>query len=105
MAESTTATVTAVAVSLLLILPVAMSSELFRCTKPELGSCYCGKTTYDRQELYAVNCTGTELTMKQSLDVLMNLPNETEVSQRQTLNCVLAQANHKPILVIFLPLT
>lgn len=82
MAESTVATaVKAVAVTvvvLLLCLPAAMC-KLVKCEKAELSPCYCGKTTYDRQELYAVNCTGTALSMQKSLDVFMNLPNETEV--------------------------
>lgn len=71
-------TTAVVAVALVLCLPAAMC-ELSKCTKPELGPCYCGKTVYDRQELYAVNCTGTALSINASLDVLMNLPDETEV--------------------------
>ncbi|XP_022167912.1 phospholipase A2 inhibitor [Myzus persicae] len=50
-----------------------------KCTKSELSACYCGPTTYDRQELYAVNCTGTKLSLQESLDVFSNLPSETEV--------------------------
>lgn len=78
MAESTVKTVAVTVVVLLLCLPAAMC-KLVKCDKPELSPCYCGKTTYDRQELYAVNCTGTALSMKKSLDVFMNLPDETEV--------------------------
>lgn len=65
--------------SLCLLLPMMVVCEPVRCEKPELSACYCGKTTYDRQELYAVNCTGTALSMQKSLDVFKNLPNETEV--------------------------
>jgi len=56
-----------------------------RCAKSELSACYCGRTTYDRQELYAVNCTGTGLNMQQSIEVFLNLPSETEVSDRLSL--------------------
>lgn len=75
---TTSTTAVLVVLALLLCLPAAMC-ELVKCTKPELSPCYCGKTTYDRQELYAVNCTATALSMQKSLDVLMNLPDETEV--------------------------
>ncbi|VVC30165.1 Leucine-rich repeat,Leucine-rich repeat domain, L domain-like,Leucine-rich repeat, typical subtype [Cinara cedri] len=77
-ANSITATTTVVAVALVLCLPAAMC-EPTKCTKPELKQCYCGKTTYDRQELYAVNCTGTSLSTTRSLEALTNLPDETEV--------------------------
>ncbi|CAH1713225.1 phospholipase A2 inhibitor beta [Aphis gossypii] len=68
-------------VALLSPSPAAASSGPLpvRCAKRELSACYCGQTTYDRQELYAVNCTGTGLSMKQSIDVFLNLPSETEV--------------------------
>lgn len=56
-----------------------------RCAKSELSACYCGRTTYDRQELYAVNCTGTGLNMQQSIGVFLNLPSETEVSDQLSL--------------------
>lgn len=56
-----------------------------RCVKSELSACYCGRTTYDRQELYAVNCTGTGLNMQQSIEVFLNLPSETEVSDQPSL--------------------
>lgn len=81
MAESTDTTITTtavMAVTLLMCLPGAMC-ELVKCTQPELSPCYCGKTVYDRQQLYAVNCTGTGLTLQKSLDVLTNLPDEIEV--------------------------
>lgn len=68
------------AMLLLCLCRPAASDQLVKCTKPELSSCYCGKTTYDRQLLYAVNCTGTGLDAQKSMDVFMNLPNETEVS-------------------------
>ncbi|XP_050535677.1 phospholipase A2 inhibitor isoform X2 [Daktulosphaira vitifoliae] len=64
---------------LLLLNFSAVMSELIRCNKPVLNHCYCGKTTYDRQELYAVNCTNTLLSTKESLDVFKNLPSEIEV--------------------------
>ncbi|XP_025203663.1 trophoblast glycoprotein [Melanaphis sacchari] len=68
-------------VMLLSASPVAATSGplLVRCAKTELSACYCGRTMYDRQELYAVNCTGTGLSTQKSLDVLLNLPSETEV--------------------------
>lgn len=84
MAESVAAVKSQVLPLLLLLLlacaPAALCEPLVRCAKPELSPCYCGPTTYDRQLLYAVNCTGTALNTQRSLDVFMNLPNETEVS-------------------------
>lgn len=81
MAEPTvvvTTTTNVVLLLLLLRLPTT-TCKLVKCDRAELSACYCGKTTYDRQELYAVNCTGTGLSKENSLDALMNLPNETEV--------------------------
>lgn len=82
MAESAALTF---AMLLLCLCGPAASDQLAKCAKPELSSCYCGKTTYDRQELYAVNCTGTGLDAQKSMDVFMNLPNETEVSRNGVL--------------------
>jgi len=75
----------AVATPLLLLLCLSGRAAcdvatLVKCVKPELRPCYCGKTTYDRQELYAVNCTGTGLDPQRSRDVFVNLPDETEAS-------------------------
>lgn len=80
--KHTIALMAAVAVAVtVLCLPASTcgGSIPVRCTKAELSSCYCGRTTYDRQELYAVNCTSTGLSFQKSLDVLMNLPDEIEV--------------------------
>lgn len=60
--------------------PDARAAGPSRCDRPELRPCLCGKTTYDRQELYAVNCTDTGFSSDQSLRALASLPNETEVS-------------------------
>ncbi|CAI6367843.1 unnamed protein product [Macrosiphum euphorbiae] len=88
MAASTVpaASVAALLVVLLLVVllppqPAAAASGQppVRCAKYQLSACYCGRTTYDRQELYAVNCTGTGLNMHQSMEVFLNLPSETEV--------------------------
>lgn len=64
----------------------ACDETLVKCVKPELRACYCGKTTYDRQELYAVNCTGTGLDPQRSRDVFVNLPDETEVRPGRAVN-------------------
>ncbi|KAL5232813.1 hypothetical protein ACI65C_000223 [Semiaphis heraclei] len=91
MAASTVpaASVAALLVVLLLVvlLPPSPASGQppVRCTKPELSACFCGRTTYDRQELYAVNCTGTGLSLQESIDVFLNLPSETEVSDQLSL--------------------
>lgn len=94
MAASTVpaASVAALLVVLLLVVllpppPAAAASGQppVRCSKPELSACFCGPTTYDRQELYAVNCTGTGLSLQQSIDVFLNLPSETEVSDQLSL--------------------
>lgn len=91
MAASTVpaASVAALLVVLLLVVllpppPAAAASGQppVRCAKYQLSACYCGRTTYDRQELYAVNCTGTGLNMHQSMEVFLNLPSETEVSDQ-----------------------
>lgn len=79
---STTRALTLASLALLLLSgpPDARAAGPSKCDKPELRPCLCGKTTYDRQELYAVNCTDTGFSLNQSLRVFANLPNETEVS-------------------------